>query len=58
MEKIEIETLCFKMIELLDNNYVITSTKSKILDGIRKKLNNGDYNSLTNYDAFASLLTN
>lgn len=32
-----------KIIELLDENYVITSTKDKVVVGIKNKLANGSY---------------
>lgn len=57
MERIEVKKLCLKIIDLLDKNYVISSTKDKVIEGINNKLINGVYDSLTNYDDFVTTLT-
>ncbi|GAA0368644.1 S41 family peptidase [Bacillus horti] len=46
-----------KVIELLEANYVVTEKTEEIVEGIKKKLDEGQYESLDNYEDLANVLT-
>jgi retinol-binding protein 3 len=58
MKKDEIESICAKIIELVENHYVITSKKNKIINGVVKKMKDGCYDFFNSYDEFVTKFNN